>query len=85
MSNYPEHMVAPMRDELVQVGGVLYNFIDTAGIRRRVKEASGHEFYASLRTQSAIERAEVCVVVIDASETIADQPCGPRACGSISW
>ena len=60
-------------DELVQVGGVLYNFIDTAGIRRRVKEASGHEFYASLRTQSAIERAEVCVVVIDASETIADQ------------
>ena len=60
-------------DELVEVGGVLYNFIDTAGIRRRVKEASGHEFYASLRTQSAIERAEVCVVVIDASETIADQ------------
>jgi GTP-binding protein len=60
-------------DELVTVGGVVYNFIDTAGIRRRVKEASGHEFYASLRTQSAIERAEVCVVVVDASEPIADQ------------
>ncbi len=60
-------------DELVEVGGIVYRFIDTAGIRRRVKEASGHEYYASLRTASAIERAEVCVVVIDASDTIADQ------------
>lgn len=60
-------------DELVTVGGVEYRFIDTAGIRKRVKEASGHEYYASLRTQSAIERAEVCVVVLDAAETIADQ------------
>ncbi|MDA8438524.1 MAG: ribosome biogenesis GTPase Der [Propionibacterium sp.] len=60
-------------DELVEIGGEVYNLIDTAGIRRRVKEAQGHEFYASLRTQSAIERAEVCVVVIDASESISDQ------------
>ncbi len=60
-------------DELVEVGGVVYRFIDTAGLRRRVKEASGHEYYASLRTQAAIERAEVCVVVLDASETISDQ------------
>ncbi|PFG16699.1 GTP-binding protein [Propionicimonas paludicola] len=60
-------------DELVQVGPITYRFIDTAGLRRRVKEASGHEYYASLRTQGAIERAEVCVVVLDASETISDQ------------
>jgi len=60
-------------DELVDVGGVVYRFVDTAGIRRRVKEASGHEYYASLRTMSAIERAEVCLVLIDASETISDQ------------
>ena len=60
-------------DELVEVGGTIYRFIDTAGIRRRVKEASGHEYYASLRTQTAIERAEVCVVVIDASEEISEQ------------
>lgn len=60
-------------DELVEVGGVIYRFIDTAGIRRRVKEASGHEYYAWLRTQSAIERAEVCVVVLDAAESISDQ------------
>ena len=60
-------------DELVELGGEVYRFIDTAGLRRRVKEASGHEYYASLRTQQAIERAEVCVVIIDASETISDQ------------
>ncbi len=60
-------------DELVEIGGEVYRFIDTAGLRRRVKEASGHEYYASLRTQGAIERAEVCVVVIDASEQISDQ------------
>jgi GTP-binding protein len=60
-------------DELVEVDGQLYTFIDTAGIRRRVKEASGHEYYASLRTQGAIERAEVCVVVVDASEPMSEQ------------
>lgn len=60
-------------DELVEVGGEVFRFIDTAGIRRRVKEASGHEYYASLRTAAAIERAEVCVVVIDASEPITEQ------------
>lgn len=60
-------------DELVTVGSTLYRFVDTAGLRRRVKEASGHEYYASLRTQTAIERAEVCLVVIDASEPISDQ------------
>src|SRR3954467_1050819 len=60
-------------DELVEVDGTVYRFIDTAGIRRRVKEASGHEYYASLRTHGAIERAEVCVVVIDASEPVTEQ------------
>ncbi|MDU7360885.1 MAG: ribosome biogenesis GTPase Der [Propionibacteriaceae bacterium] len=60
-------------DEIVEVGGNVYHFVDTAGIRRRVKEASGHEYYASLRTQAAIERAEVCILVIDASEPITDQ------------
>jgi GTP-binding protein len=60
-------------DELVEVDGSVYRFIDTAGIRRRVKEASGHEYYASLRTHGAIERAEVCIVVVDASEEITEQ------------
>ena len=60
-------------DELVEVDGTLYRFVDTAGIRRRVKEATGHEYYASLRTHGAIERAEVCIVVVDASEPVTEQ------------
>ena len=60
-------------DELVQLGGRTWRFIDTAGVRRRIKEASGHEYYASLRTNTAIERAEVCVVVVDGSQPISEQ------------
>ena len=60
-------------DELVQLGGRTWRFIDTAGIRKRVKEASGHEYYASLRTAGAIERAEVCVMVVDGSQPISEQ------------
>ncbi len=60
-------------DELVQLGGRTWRFIDTAGIRKRVKEASGHEYYASLRTNGAIERAEVCVMVVDGSQPISEQ------------
>jgi GTPase len=60
-------------DELVRLGGRSWRFIDTAGIRKRVKEASGHEYYASLRTSGAIERAEVCVLVIDGSQPVSEQ------------
>ena len=60
-------------DELVDVVGREWHFIDTAGIRRRVREATGHEYYASLRTTSAMERAEVAVVVVDAGEPLTEQ------------
>jgi GTPase len=60
-------------DELVELGDRTWRFVDTAGIRRRVKEASGHEFYASLRTSAAIERSEVAVVLLDASEPLSEQ------------
>ena len=60
-------------DELVRLGGRTWRFIDTAGIRKRVKEASGHEYYASLRTNGAIERAEVCVMVVDGSQPVSEQ------------
>ena len=60
-------------DELVEFGGRQWRFIDTAGIRKRVKEASGHEYYASLRTAGAIERAELAVLVIDGSQSISEQ------------
>ena len=60
-------------DELVVLGGRTWRFIDTAGIRKRVREASGHEYYASLRTNTAIERAEVAVMIVDASQPITEQ------------
>jgi GTP-binding protein len=60
-------------DELVELGGRTWRFIDTAGIRKRVKEASGHEYYASLRTTTAIDRAEVAVLVLDGQQPISEQ------------
>ncbi len=60
-------------DELVELGGRSWRFIDTAGIRKRVKEASGHEYYASLRTATAIDRAEVVVLLVDGGESISEQ------------
>ncbi|MDN5894510.1 MAG: ribosome biogenesis GTPase Der [Nocardioides sp.] len=60
-------------DELITLGDREWRFIDTAGIRKRVKAASGHEYYASLRTSSAIERAEVAVLVVDGSESLSEQ------------
>ena len=60
-------------DELLELGGETWRFVDTAGLRRRVNNASGMEYYASLRTASAIEAAEVAVVLLDASEVISEQ------------
>ena len=60
-------------DELVELGGRTWRFIDTAGIRKRVKEASGSEYYASLRTATAVDRAEVAVLVLDGSQSVSEQ------------
>ena len=60
-------------DELIELGGKSWRFVDTAGIRRRVHQTRGADFYASLRTQTALERAEVAVVLIDAEQAIAEQ------------
>jgi len=60
-------------DELVALGGKPWVFVDTAGIRRRVHQTSGADFYASLRTQAAIEKAEVAVVLVDASAPMTEQ------------
>jgi GTPase len=60
-------------DSLVELDDEVWRFVDTAGLRKRVKTASGMEYYASLRTQAAIEASEVALVLIDASEPIAEQ------------
>jgi GTPase len=60
-------------DSLVDFGGQTWRFVDTAGLRRRVHQASGMEYYASLRTAGAIEAAEVAIVLLDASEPLSEQ------------
>jgi GTP-binding protein len=60
-------------DELIELGGKTWRFIDTAGIRRRHRENQGADFYATLRTRSALERAEVAVVLVDADQPLAEQ------------
>jgi GTPase len=60
-------------DELIELGGRTWRFVDTAGIRRRDRELQGADFYASVRTRAALERTEVAVVLIDASEPLTEQ------------
>jgi len=60
-------------DEVVEIGGRTWTLVDTAGIRRRVHQTSGADFYASLRTGTAIERAEVALVLIDGSVPLTEQ------------
>jgi GTPase len=60
-------------DELIELGGATWRFVDTAGIRRRFRESQGADYYAALRTAGALDRAEVAVVLVDASEPLTEQ------------
>jgi GTP-binding protein len=60
-------------DEQIELGGKFWRFVDTAGIRRRVNLAQGADFYATLRTSAALEKAEVAVVVFDVSQPLSVQ------------
>jgi len=60
-------------DELIEFGGSIWRFVDTAGLKKRANQASGTDYYATLRTQTALERCECAVVVLDASEPISEQ------------
>jgi GTP-binding protein len=60
-------------DSLIELDGKTWRFVDTAGLRRKVGQASGHEFYASVRTRGAIDAAEVVVVLIDSSQPLTEQ------------
>ena len=60
-------------DELIEIGDQVWRFIDTAGLRKRANQASGTDYYATLRTQTALERCEVAAVVLDASNPISEQ------------
>ncbi|GAA0983341.1 MULTISPECIES: ribosome biogenesis GTPase Der [Nocardiopsidaceae] len=60
-------------DELIDLGGKTWKFIDTAGIRRRFRALQGADYYATMRTGTALERAEIAVVLMDVSEPLAEQ------------
>ncbi|GAA2005294.1 ribosome biogenesis GTPase Der [Brevibacterium samyangense] len=60
-------------DELVELGGRQWRFVDTAGIRKRAKQSTGADFYAALRTQTAIERAEVALVLLESNARLSEQ------------
>lgn len=60
-------------DEIINLNGQEWHFIDTAGIRKRFKESSGFEYYATLRTSATLERSEIILLVIESNQIIADQ------------
>ncbi|CAB0505443.1 ribosome biogenesis GTPase Der [Corynebacterium diphtheriae] len=60
-------------DSIVKLDKHLWKFIDTAGLRKKVKNAQGHEYYASLRTRGVIDAAEICIFMIDSTEPVSEQ------------
>ncbi|WP_276671738.1 ribosome biogenesis GTPase Der [Schaalia cardiffensis] len=60
-------------DELVELDGEFWWFVDTAGIRRKMHRTTGADYYASIRTQAALEKAEVALVLFDGSQPLTEQ------------
>lgn len=60
-------------DTHVEMDGQKYTFIDTAGIRKRSKINETIEKYSTIRSWTAIERADVCLIMIDAEDGVTEQ------------
>ncbi|MGI6778360.1 MAG: ribosome biogenesis GTPase Der [Acetivibrionales bacterium] len=60
-------------DTYAQIGEDKFVFIDTAGIRRKSKITENIERYSTLRSWTAIERADVCLIMIDAVDGVTEQ------------
>ena len=60
-------------DELIELDGEKWWFVDTAGIRRKMHRTTGADYYASIRTQAALEKAELALILFDASEPLTEQ------------
>ena len=60
-------------DTVFERGGSRFVLVDTAGLRRRRRQRQGIEYYSELRTLDAAERADVALVLVDASEGLVDQ------------
>ena len=60
-------------DMRIQRDGTEYNFIDTAGLRRKSRVEDKIEKYSVIRAEMAVERADVCVIMIDGTEGFTEQ------------
>ena len=60
-------------DSNLKYDGDVYTLIDTAGIRRKSKIEDSIEYYSVLRAMKSIKRADVCVLMLDATEILTDQ------------
>ncbi|KRQ86569.1 GTPase Der [Caloramator mitchellensis] len=60
-------------DSLVEINGDKFLFIDTAGIRRKSKIKEEIEKYSVIRSLTAVDRADVCLIMIDATEGVTEQ------------
>lgn len=60
-------------DEIIWLDNEPWMFVDTAGIRRRVHLTRGADYYASLRTKAAVEKAELGLVLLDGSQNVTEQ------------
>jgi GTPase len=60
-------------DTIVKRGDTTFVFVDTAGLRRKRRQRQGIEYYSELRAIQAAERADLCLVLVDATEGIVDQ------------
>lgn len=60
-------------DSVMSYHGRTLTFVDTAGLRRKAKVEGDLEFYSTIRTERAIDRADVCVLVVDAERGLHNQ------------
>ncbi|TML72346.1 MAG: ribosome biogenesis GTPase Der [Actinobacteria bacterium] len=60
-------------DTALQRDGTTFVLVDTAGLRRKRRQRQGIEYYSELRALAAAERADVALVVVDASEGVVEQ------------
>ncbi|HRP08216.1 MAG TPA: ribosome biogenesis GTPase Der, partial [Gemmatimonadales bacterium] len=74
------HVVTPIAgttrdaiDSSMSYHGHAFTFVDTAGLRRRAKVDEALEFYSTVRTERAIDRADVCILVVDAERGMHNQ------------
>ena len=60
-------------DSLVEIDGVKFRFLDTAGLRRKSRVNTDLEYYSNVRTYQAIDRCHVALVLLDAQDPVTEQ------------